>query len=361
MLPLPTLLVYIRLSISFVTGDCEMNQLARVSNVISDVVDRGLVYAIANYRIDTPYPLDVEENWGFWTDPKPAWLENFAKTSPPEEKRKAYLEKMLARDHAIGIEAHYDVSNEFYALFLDTRYRFYTCARFLSEDETLEQAQQNKAEYLRSLLNLSGHEKVLDLGCGWGSMLKFLQNSGHSGGLSGFTLSKEQLAYARKELGFNVFLKDFVSDAFENEPYDRIISIGSLEHVKPHELKGLYQKMYHALTPGGLAVHQFFSFNSESYPASAMILQMFFLGSLLALHSEHIQAAESAGFKITCDSLDDYKPTLRAWYKRLAANQDKALELVGLKTYNHYMTFFPIAWLFFQHQEATLHRMVMEK
>jgi cyclopropane-fatty-acyl-phospholipid synthase len=81
----------------------------------------------------------------------------------------------------------------------------------------------------------------------------------------------------------------------------------------------------------------------------------------LVLHQEHIEVAESAGFQITLDSTDDYQPTIKAWYERLAANRTQALELVSLETYNRYLTFFPVAWLFFQHQEAKLHRLVMEK
>lgn len=338
-----------------------MAQLARVSEFVSDVIDQGLLYAIAQYRIQTLFPLDPAENWQFWTKPKPAWLENFAKRYPPESRRKAYIEKMLKPDHGIGIEAHYDISNDFYALFLDTQYRFYTCARFLSEKDTLEQAQANKAEYLRKLLSLSGQEKILDLGCGWGAMLKFLRDSGHQGELFGLTLAKEQLVYAQQELNLDVKLKNFVTDSFDDRNYDRIFSIGALEHVRPQELSALYHNIYDALTPGGLAVHQFFSFNKEPYPVSAIALQIFFPGSMLVLHHEHLKAANRAGFKIAHDSLDDYKPTIRTWYKRLAANQHKALKLVSLETYNRYLTFFPIAWLFFQHQEATLHRIVMEK
>ncbi|PSP17037.1 MAG: hypothetical protein BRC58_07360 [Cyanobacteria bacterium QS_8_64_29] len=197
---------------------------------------------------------------------------------------------------------------------------------------------------------------AVDLGCGWGAMLKFLRDSGHQGKLCGLTLAKEQLAYAQQELNLDVKLKNFVTDSFDNRSYDRIFSIGALEHVRPQELYGLYRKIYEALTPGGIAVHQFFSFNKEPYPVSALALQIFFPGSMLVLHHKHLEAANRAGFKITHDSLDDYKPTIRAWYERLAANQHKALKLVSLETYNSYLTFFPIAWLFFQHQEATLHR-----
>ena len=108
-------------------------------------------------------------------------------------------------------------------------------------------------------------------------------------------------------------------------------------------------------------MHQFFSLEREPHPASMVMVQLFFPGSLLTMHHIHIEAAESVGFQVTHDSLHDYKPTLRAWYERLVKNQEKALELVGLEIYNRYMTFFAISWLFFQQEEAQLHRVIMEK
>ncbi|NES72796.1 MAG: methyltransferase domain-containing protein, partial [Okeania sp. SIO2D1] len=208
-----------------------MSYLKRLSQFASDLVARGSLYAIANYRIHAPMPLDPIENWRFWNEAKPAWLESLIRAYPPESMRKAYLDFMLTQNHAKGIEAHYDVSNEFYALFLDTKYKFYTCAEFLSDEDTLEEAQTHKAEYLHTLLQLTGHEKVLDLGCGWGAMLKYLQEKGHQGELTGFTLSKEQLAYNQQKLGLNVSLTNFITAPFTNAPYDRIFSIGALEHV----------------------------------------------------------------------------------------------------------------------------------
>lgn len=338
-----------------------MNNLARLAQLASDCASRGLLYAIANYRIHSPVPLDPVDNWRFWQRAQTSGLDFLGKAYPLEGQRKAYFESMLRQAHEDGIEAHYDVSNEFYALFLDQIYRFYTAADFLSDRETLEQAQEHKANYLRTLLKLRGHEKVLDLGCGWGAMLKFLQDGGHVGPLTGFTLSKEQLIYNQETLGFNVSLRNFITEPFDEGPYDRILSIGAIEHVRPNELQALYEKIYAALAPGGLAVHQFFSFERESYPASGVMVQLFFPGSLLVLHRQHIELAERAGFKITHDSLHNYQPTLKAWYERLAKNRDKALGLVGLEVYNRYMTFFPVAWLFFQTQEARLHRVVMEK
>ncbi|MEM6596926.1 MAG: class I SAM-dependent methyltransferase [Cyanobacteria bacterium P01_C01_bin.69] len=338
-----------------------MNTFQRSMQFASDWARAGLLYAIANYRVHSPAPLDPIENWQFWTNPRPEWAVNLSKNSPSAAKRKAYLENMLTRDHASGIEEHYDVSNEFYALFLDTQYRFYTCAEFQNDQETLEDAQTRKAEYLRSLLKLNGNEKILDLGCGWGAMLKYLQETGHKDELAGFTLSKEQLAYGKETLGFDISLSNFITEPFHDAPYDRIFSIGAIEHVRPIELKGLYQKIYDALAPGGLSVHQFFSFEHEAYPASAIMLQLFFPGSLLVIHRHHLEAAKSAGFKVTHDSVHDYRPTIKAWYDRLAEKREEAIALSGLEVYNRYMTFFPSAWMFFQQDEAKLHRIVMEK
>ncbi|GAB4385679.1 MAG: hypothetical protein Kow00121_50890 [Elainellaceae cyanobacterium] len=333
----------------------------RLPQFTTDLATRGLLHAIANYRIHAPDPLEATENWQFWTESKPAWVEWLARSYPPESIRKSYLDTMLSCGHSSGIEAHYDVSNDFYALFLDRQYRFYSCAEFLNDQETLEEAQSNKAAQIKSLLRLQGDEKILDLGCGWGAMLKFLQDEGHRGELTGFTLSNDQLAYAQTQLGLNVSLTNFITAPFENAPYDRILSIGAIEHVRPNEIKHIYQKTYDALTPGGRAVHQFFSLERQPYPSSMVMVQLFFPGSLLVMHQTHIEAAKQAGFRIVHDSVHDYKLTLQAWYKRLVNNREQAIELVGVETYNRYMTFFPISWLFFQQQEAAIHRIVMEK
>lgn len=337
-----------------------MVDLEQLSRFTSDLVTRGLLYAIAHDRICSTVPLEPEENWLFWTQPKSSLLKWVAKAYPPESIRKAFLDSMLEQDHASGIEAHYDVSNDFYALFLDTQYRFYSAADFLTGQDTLEDAQRNKAMDLRSLLNLQGDETILDLGCGWGAMLKLLRDEGHKGKLTGFTLSKEQLAYAQM-LGLNVSLTNFITTSFEAVAFDRVLSVGALEHVRPNEIKRVYQKIYDVLVPGGLAVHQFFSLEHEPYPASMVMVQLFFPGSLLVMHPIHIEAAEQVGFRIIHDSIHDYRSTLRAWYDRLVKHREQALNLVGLTTYNRYMTFFPISWLFFQQNEAKLHRVVMKK
>jgi cyclopropane-fatty-acyl-phospholipid synthase len=77
----------------------------------SDLIRHGLLYALANDRIHSPKPLAPLENWKYWTDPKPLWLESLIRAYPPKWMRKAYVDTMLKRDQASGIQAHYDVSN----------------------------------------------------------------------------------------------------------------------------------------------------------------------------------------------------------------------------------------------------------
>lgn len=333
----------------------------RLTSLVYETLKYGLLYSLANHRIHSRQPLEPIENWKYWCDPKSSWLVSIARSYPPRAMRKAFWESMLNQSHATGIQEHYDVSNEFYSLFLDHWYKFYSCADFYTSLDSLEVAQSNKAEFIRELMSLDGDEKILDLGCGWGGMMRFLKDKGHKGKIDGFTLSREQLSYCQNEMGLDVSLVDFISEPWNGSPYGRIYSIGALEHVRPEELDEFYRKMYKSLTHGGLAVHQFFSFPEESYPISTAILQLFFPGTLLVTHQRHVEAANNAGFSIIHDSIHDYKPTLRAWYLRLCSNREKALEIVGLEVFNRYMTFFPVAWLFFNEHQADLHRLALQK
>jgi len=109
-------------------------------------------------------PLDPVENWTFWTEPKNRMTKFLARNYPPDFARRRILRPMLAQDYAVGIESHYDISNYFYKLFLDKEFMFYSCARFLSAGETLEDAQRNKAQLILSLIDPKAGEKILDLG-----------------------------------------------------------------------------------------------------------------------------------------------------------------------------------------------------
>ncbi|MBV9241668.1 MAG: class I SAM-dependent methyltransferase, partial [Acidobacteria bacterium] len=255
---------------------------------------------------------------------------------------------MIHQAHARGIEYHYDLSNDFYKLFLDRRFMFYSCADFDLPSDTLEQAQLNKANHLLSLIAPKAGEKILELGCGWGSMLQHIHSqTGDKESLSGYTLSKEQKGYIDQNFGFNILLDDFITADLGDARYDKIYSIGAMEHVRPNEILPLLRRVHRSLKPGGRLVQHFFSLNgTDPMPTSMVSAQLFFPGSLLSLHSHHLQAATETGFRLTHDSEHDYRPTLRTWFDRLVAMTDEAVDLVGVETTNKYFAFFAQSWAF---------------
>lgn len=156
-------------------------------------------------------------------------------------------------------------------------------------------------------------------------------------------------------------LTNFITTAYEEASYDKIVSIRAKEHVRPNEILGLLRKLCSALKPGGKLVEQFFSLNKNECPASMIPTQLFPPGSSLSTHSFHLRTAEQAGFEIIHDSIDDYRPTLKAWYENLVTNKERAILLVGVATYNKYLIFFPMAWRFFDDEGARVHRLALKK
>ncbi|MBI3822127.1 MAG: class I SAM-dependent methyltransferase [Planctomycetes bacterium] len=339
-----------------------MNQILRHLALAAELPVYGPSYALLQHLIRTPTPLDPEPTWQLVTRPLPAplyWLWNHY---PPALVRSLLLWWKLRQPHNVGIEEHYDVSNAFYELFLDKKFMFYTCADFVTGRETIEEAQTKKADFFLNLIQPKAGEKILDLGCGWGGMMRLIaETTGDRDGIVGYTLSKNQYAHVRERLGLNVELKNFITCAYEPLAYDKIYSIGSWEAVRPADLDMLVRKLHGALRPGGRMVHHFFTHPGDAAPAMALPGQIFFPGSLPPGHTGFVRAFENAGFRIVHRSLHDYRPTLRAWFDNLAANRDRALELVGAYTYNRCLVFFPGAWMYFQDGNATLIRYVLEK
>ena len=339
----------------------QKNRITRILHLLKIAFSHGPIYAIALYRMTSSASFDPQQNWNMWTKKRNRFLETILRAYPAHSRRIKLLKKMMQQGHADGIEFHYDVSNEFYRLMLDKDYMFYTCARFLSDTETLEQAQIHKADFILDMLDPKPGQQIRDLGFGWGGMMRRLsERTGTREGLVGYTLSKQQLAYV-KNLGFSVELQDFIEKDYGKELLDRVVSVGSFEHVRAEEIEDLYIKIFQALKPGGRMVNQFFSLNIEPYPYSMVLVQLFFPGSCLVMHDVHVQAAKKAGFVIEADVTDSYKRTLRAWYDNLVANRDEIISKCGIDIYNEYLTCLPVGWRFFDDGEGTLHRMLLVK
>jgi cyclopropane-fatty-acyl-phospholipid synthase len=328
----------------------------------TDALTYGVSYGYLKYLIASPVPLDPEATWADIThDPLPIikWL---TLRYPPEFARAWLLRHKQREDVRLGIAEHYDVSNAFYELFLDRRYMFYSCADFVQGTETLEEAQAKKADFLLRLIDPRPGEKILELGCGWGPMLKrILEATGDKGNLHGYTLSQEQVAYNEQHNGFHVEFQNFITADYPREHYDKIYSIGAWEHVRPHEVGPLLAKLYAALAPGGRLVNHFLCRLVDHLPASAVISQLFFPGAVNSSYRFHVRSFEAAGFRVTHTSVHDYRPTLRAWFERLTAQREQALKLVDVQTYNRFLVFFASAWRYFDEATGTVFRFVLQK
>lgn len=339
-----------------------MNPLARLSLLPLETAVYGPAYGYLNYLIRSPEPLDPESVWRNIAGPSPAVAAWIRTHWPPACLRGALLAAKRRQDHVLGISEHYDVSNDFYELFLDKRYMFYSCADFLTGRETLEEAQQNKADFILNLIDPQPGEKILELGCGWGPMLKrIFEATGNKQNLSGYTLSKEQVAYNQSHNGFNVEFRNFITTEYPQAAYDKIYSIGAWEHVRPREVPPLLAKLHGALKPGGRLVKHFFCRLQESFPASAVVSQIYFPGSINSSVRYHVRACEAAGFRVKHMSIHDYRPTLRAWFDNLVRNRQRAIELVGVQTFNRYLTFFPASWRYFDDMTGFVVRLRLDK
>ncbi len=174
-------------------------------------------------------------------------------------RRAKSLASHTPQKDAEQVRFHYDVSDDFYALWLDPR-RVYSCAYFRDADMTLAQAQEAKLDHICRKLMLQPGERFLDIGAGWGGLL--LWAAEHYGvNATGITLSRNQHAHvneliARKGLQGRVkmLLLDY-RDLPEDVPYDKIASVGMFEHVGQVNMAGYFAKMRRLLVPGGLAMN----------------------------------------------------------------------------------------------------------
>ena len=339
-----------------------MNFLLRHSLFVLETMVYGPSYAALNHLIRYPKPLDPEPIWKGITEDFPPIKDWVRLHYPPKFARRFLLAAKMKQDHVLGISAHYDVSNDFYELFLDKKYMFYSCADFATGNETIEEAQIAKANFILNLIDPQPEEKILELGCGWGPMLqRIYEETNDKENLFGYTLSKEQVEFNKQRRGFQVEFKNFITCDYPSEKFDKIYSIGAWEHVRHRDLSIVLEKLYEALKPGGKMIKHFFCPLEETIPVATIVGQIYFPGSFQPAYPTQFNAFEKAGFRVTHQSIHDYRPTLRAWFDNLVANKEKAIELVGVKTYNKYITFFPASWRFFKDNESILVRFILEK
>ncbi len=193
-------------------------------------------------------------------------------------------------------------------------------------------------------------------------MLRLIaERTGEQETLTGFTLSHEQAAYLRENFRFDVKLDNFVTANYPREHYDKFISIGAWESVRPHENGSALKKIHDALKPGGRFVLHFFCRLAQPLPSASMVSQLFFPGHVPASFPELVQEFERAGFRIAHLSCHDYRHTLRQWFENLVARREDALRIVSVQTYNRYVVFFPASHKYFNDRTGMVFRFVLKK
>jgi len=230
-----------------------------------------------------------------------------------------------------NVAHHYDLSVELYQLFLDAD-RQYSCAYYLSDEDTLEQAQQQKKHHLAAKLLLEPGQRVLDIGSGWGGLALYL---GATTGVSvtGVTLSGEQHIYAQRraeEAGLSGSVQFRLKDyRHEVEKYDRIVSVGMFEHVGVGHYREYFEKVRDLLTDDGVALIHTIGCCDGPSASHPWLHKYIFPGGYTPALSEILPVIERAGLFITDIEILrlHYAETLRAWRQRFLANRDRVSKL----------------------------------
>ncbi len=253
---------------------------------------------------------------------------------PTAELRPRGRRHSVQRD-ARAVRHHYDVSNEFFALFLDESMT-YSCALFSRGAQTLEEAQEQKRELVCTKLGLEEGQRVLDVGCGWGSFP--IHAARHHGvHVTGITLSEPQARLARERVadaGLSDRVEIRVADYRElaDEPFDAIASIGMVEHVGASQIDQYSAVLAGMLRPGGVLLNHGIARVRHGEPEAGPFSERYVFPDAAPLHLSRIIAAlEGAG--LPTDHVEglapDYAETLRHWVNNLDENLDEAQRLAG--------------------------------
>jgi len=255
---------------------------------------------------------------------------------PPEEVRRA-RHLHTKRSDRRAISHHYDVGNDFYEIVLGPS-MVYSCA-YWEDGHTLEDAQRDKLELVCRKLGLAPGQRLLDVGCGWGSMAVHAARE-HGVSVVGVTLSHEQAAYARKRVadeGLTDRVEIRVQDYRDvpDGPYDAISSIGMAEHVGAEKYLEYAENLYRLLKPGGrLLNHQIArppQRDESSYNVDRFIDAYVFPDGELAPLGTTVTQLERAGFEVRDVEVlrEHYARTLRRWVANLEAQWPRAVRLSG--------------------------------
>jgi cyclopropane-fatty-acyl-phospholipid synthase len=248
--------------------------------------------------------------------------------------------KPRGRRHSIGRDArsvrhHYDVSNEYFALFLDPSMT-YSCAIFSRGATTLEEAQDVKRDLVCTKLALREGERILDVGCGWGAFAIHAATR-YGVHVTGITLSPPQAELARQRaeeagVGDKVDIRVMDWRALDEAPFDAIASIGMVEHVGAVSIDAYAQRLHELLRPGGRLLNHGIARLRHGESEAGPFSERYVFPDAAPLHLSRVQLAlERAGFET--DTVEgfrlDYAETLVHWARNFDSNLEEAVRLGG--------------------------------
>lgn len=250
----------------------------------------------------------------------------FTRLLHPSESKKAQKEQ---------VSSHYDLGNDFYKLWLDPSMS-YSCAYFKTDDDTLEQAQHNKVHYILEKLHLQKGMSLLDIGCGWGYLLI---EAAKKYGIKGYgcTLSQEQWKKGQERIKaeglegqVQIDLIDYRDLLAEGKTYDRLVSVGMLEHVGRSNYDVYMETASHLLKDGGLFLLHYISGPDETNSNPWMRKYIFPGGTLPSLREIVWKAYDNDFRVIDVESLRrHYYKTLMCWYNNFQGVRDQVMAARG--------------------------------
>jgi cyclopropane-fatty-acyl-phospholipid synthase len=306
----------------FLTADAEQRVLRNPELALGEIymegdfiVENGSIADVLAILMDQP---QVVPNWG-----KPqSWMRYMAR----------HLRQFNPRGRARNnVAHHYDLDGRLYSLFLDSD-KQYSCAYFEHPDMTLEDAQLAKKRHIVAKLLVRPNDRVLDIGSGWGGLGLYLAET-TGANITGVTLSTEQLQVsnaraAEKDLTRSVkFLLEDYRDI--PGPFERIVSVGMLEHVGVDFYDTYFKRCAELLTDDGVILVHAIGRSEGPDATNPWIAKYIFPGGYIPALSEVLPAIERAGL-LVCDIEIlrlHYAETLKAWRERFMARREEAIQL----------------------------------
>lgn len=288
---------------------------------------------------------------------------------PPQEARPRWLRVAAGLRHsknrdASAIQHHYDVSNRFYELVLGPSMT-YTCAVYPDAEATLEQAQQNKYRLIFDKLRLRPGDRLLDVGCGWGGMVRYAAR--HGVRAIGATLSAEQAAWAQRAIADEAL--DGIAEVrhcdyrdVTESGFDAVSSIGMTEHIGIAHYASYFAFLKSKLRPGGLLLNHCITRadNKSNAAAGDFIDRYVFPDGELAGSGRITSEIQDAGFEVVHGEniRHHYELTLRDWCANLVAHWDDAVAEVGLATAKVWGLYMAGSRLGFERNAIQLHHLL---